>query len=134
MLSCDKCDYQISSNKVMILHTRIFHDIMEKLKQKKKLTKLKNIAPDGIKHSCKQCNEDFKCKGSLVKHCRAVHEGVKYPCRQCNKEFTKGHYMKESNTLEDNAIIKQLQRDILFSTKGQCMKESNIHAHSVENS
>ena len=41
---------------------------------------------------------------------------------------TKGQYMKESDTLAGNAIIKQQQRDILLNTKGQCMKESCILA------
>ena len=41
---------------------------------------------------------------------------------------TKGQYMKESNTLADNANIKQNQKDILFGTKRQCMKESDTLA------
>ena len=34
--------------------------------------------------------------------------------------------MKESNTLADNATIKQLKREILLCAKEQYMKESNI--------
>ena len=41
--------------------------------------------------------------------------------------------MKESNTLADNATIKQLQREILLDTKEQYMKESNILVYSAEN-
>ena len=33
--------------------------------------------------------------------------------------------MKESNTLADNVAIRQLQREILLSIKGLCMKVSN---------
>ena len=36
--------------------------------------------------------------------------------------------MKESNTFAGNAIIKQIERDILLNTKRQYMKESNTHA------
>ena len=46
---------------------------------------------------------------------------------------TKGQYMKESNTLAGNAIIKQLQRKVLPNTKGQYIKESNTLAGNVEN-
>ena len=41
---------------------------------------------------------------------------------------TKRQYMKESNTLVDNAAINLLQRDILLNTKRQYMKESNTLA------
>ena len=37
----------------------------------------------------------------------------------------KGQYMKESNTLVDNAAIKLLQREVLLNKKGQCIKKSN---------
>ena len=33
--------------------------------------------------------------------------------------------MKESNTLANNVVIRQLQRGVLLSIKGLCMKESN---------
>ena len=46
---------------------------------------------------------------------------------------TKGQYMKESNTLAGNAIIKELQRQVLLNTKEQYMKESNTLAVNVEN-
>ena len=36
---------------------------------------------------------------------------------------TKGQYMKELVTLADNVNTKQVQRDILFNTKGLFMKE-----------
>ena len=36
--------------------------------------------------------------------------------------------MKESNTLADNATIKQLQKTVFLNTKGQLMKESNTLA------
>ena len=39
--------------------------------------------------------------------------------------------MKESNTLEDNVVIRQLSRDIFLSIKGLCMKESNTLADLV---
>ena len=38
---------------------------------------------------------------------------------------TKGLYMKEINTLEGNATIKEQQKKIFFDAKGQYMKESN---------
>ena len=34
-------------------------------------------------------------------------------------------YMKESNTLVDNATIKKHLKEILLNTNGQYMKESN---------
>ena len=37
----------------------------------------------------------------------------------------KGLCMKESNTLADNVVISLLQREILQSIKELCMKESN---------
>ena len=39
--------------------------------------------------------------------------------------------MKESNTLADNVVIRQLQREVLLSIKGLCMKESNTLADNV---
>ena len=36
--------------------------------------------------------------------------------------------MKDSNTLADNATIKQLQKTVLLNTKGQYMDESNTLA------
>ena len=48
--------------------------------------------------------------------------------KQHQKEIllnTKGQYMKESSTLAANATIKQHQKDILLDTKGQYMKESS---------
>ena len=44
----------------------------------------------------------------------------------------KGLCMKESNTLLENVVISQLQKDILLNMKGVCMKESNIFADNVE--
>ena len=41
--------------------------------------------------------------------------------------------MKESNTLADNATIKQLQREALLNTKEQYMKESNILVGNAAN-
>ena len=41
--------------------------------------------------------------------------------------------MKESNTLAGNAIIKQLQREVLLNTKGQYMMESNTLVGNVAN-
>ena len=38
---------------------------------------------------------------------------------------TKGQYMKESNILAGNATIKQHRKEILPDIKGQYMKESN---------
>ena len=46
----------------------------------------------------------------------------------------KGQFMKESNTLADNVVIKQLQMVILLSIKEQFMKESNTLADNVANS
>ena len=46
---------------------------------------------------------------------------------------TKGQYMKESNILVGNAIIKQLQREVLLNTKGQYMKLSNPLVSSAGN-
>ena len=46
---------------------------------------------------------------------------------------TKGHYMKESNTLVANVTINQVEREILPNTKEQYMKESNIPAGNVAN-
>ena len=37
-------------------------------------------------------------------------------------------YVMESDTLADNATIKQLQSQILQATKEQYIKESNTHA------
>ena len=39
----------------------------------------------------------------------------------------KGQYMKESNTLAGNAIIKQQQKEILLNTKEKYMKELDSH-------
>ena len=44
---------------------------------------------------------------------------------------TKGQYMKESNTLADNASNISLGRKILINTKGQYMKESNTLAENA---
>ena len=41
---------------------------------------------------------------------------------------TKGQHVKESNTLADNAPTKQVPREILLDMKGQYMKESNTQA------
>ena len=41
---------------------------------------------------------------------------------------TKELYMKESYSFAGNAIIKQLQGEVLLNTKGQYMKKSNILA------
>ena len=41
---------------------------------------------------------------------------------------TKRQYMKKSNTLAANAIIKQPERIVLLDTKGLYMKESNTLA------
>ena len=37
----------------------------------------------------------------------------------------KGLCMKDSKTLADNVVIRQLQREVLLSIKGLYMKESN---------
>ena len=41
----------------------------------------------------------------------------------------KGFYMKESNSISSSATFIQHQWYILFNTKGQCMKGSNIPAN-----
>ena len=41
--------------------------------------------------------------------------------------------MKESNILVGNAIIKQQQKEVLLSTKGQYMKELDTNAGIVIN-
>ena len=48
-------------------------------------------------------------------------------------KHTKGRYMKESNTLADNATIKRLKREVLLNTEGQYMKESNTLANIATN-
>ena len=47
--------------------------------------------------------------------------------------ITKELYMKESNILAVNAIIRQVQRQVLFNTNVQNMKESNILACNAAN-
>ena len=42
-------------------------------------------------------------------------------------------YMKESNSLADNAIIKQHQKEVLLNTKGQYIKKSNTLACNAGN-
>ena len=68
---------------------------------------------------CDQCK-----KRSLTKHKKIVHEWVKYHARNViTKELqwdillnTKGHYMKELNTLVSNATIKQQQKEVSLNT------------------
>ena len=90
MFTCDKCDYQISSNKIMKIHTRTFHNRDEthncsicgyQSLKKESLTRHKKIVHDGVKvkYPCKQCGQEFTQKGNLARHQMAAHEGVKYP-------------------------------------------------------
>ena len=46
---------------------------------------------------------------------------------------TKGHCMKVSNILAENATIKEPQRQICLDIEGEYTKESNILAGIVEN-
>ena len=78
----------------------------------------KKSVHNGVKYLCRQCNYQATSKCNLAEYkIVLVYDGVKYHYRKCNYEaITKGslvrQYMKESNTLEDNATIKQLQRGI----------------------
>ena len=56
--------------------------------------------------------------------------------KQLQKEIllsTKGQYIRESNILAINATIKQLEREVLQDTKGQFMKDSKFITDIVTN-
>ena len=46
--------------------------------------------------------------------------------------FLIGKSIMESNTLAANVIIKQLLKKVWLNTRGEYMKESNIHADNAE--
>ena len=105
----------------MDIHTRTFHKKDSEhscnicgyqVSQKKKIARHKVIVHEGVKYPCSQCNHKATTTEALPQHKRAVHEGT-----SCLLN-TKGQYMKESNTLAVNAIIKLLQREVLLDTQG----------------
>ena len=87
MFSCDHCEYQITSSKIMDIHTRTFHFGDKKyncdlcgyqVSHKNSLARHKKIVHEGVKFPCGQCNNQAISKGYLAQHKRVVHEGVKY--------------------------------------------------------
>ena len=46
------------------------------------------MTSEGVKHVCKQCDQQFSGRGSLYKHIKSKHEGVKYACTQCDYQGT----------------------------------------------
>ena len=63
-------------------------------------------------------------------HNRTFHDEKK----QHQKEIllnTKGQHMKESNIHVGNATMKQQQKEVLLNIKGQHMKELDSHAGIV---
>ena len=50
------------------------------------------MTSEGVKHVCKQCDQQFSGRGSLYNHIKSKHEGVKFPCTQCDYQATQqGH-------------------------------------------
>ena len=47
-----------------------------------------------------QCNYHATIKESLDKHKKAVHEGVKYSCRQCENPTTNMNNLAEQKMIE----------------------------------
>ena len=106
MLSCDHCEYLVSSSKIMDIHNRTFHGKVKK-------------------YNCDLCGHQVSHKCSLARHKKIVHEGVKFPCnatiKQHQKEvllITKGQYMKESNFLAEIAASNLLLGQVSQYTKG----------------
>ena len=71
MFSCDYCNYQIASNKIMEMHKGYFHK-------------------EDTKYRCDICDYQESNKKSMQSHKKRVHTRVKYSCIQCNHQtFTK---------------------------------------------
>ena len=98
-----------------------------------------------MKHTTDQrnifCFDQFQYEASFnylwysgFKESLAQHKGVIYICGQCGyKSTSKGHLAKHKgqcmhgfNTLADNVTIRQHQRVILLSIKGQCIWMSQV--------
>ena len=127
MFTCDHCEFQVASSKIMDIHSRNFDNKPNKYScdicsrqesNKNSLARHKKIVNDGVKFLCRKCNHQATTKWNLAQHKRAVHDGVIYPCnnatiKQHQKEIfldTKWQYMMESNTLVGNASIKVNQK------------------------
>ena len=65
---------------------------------------------------------------NLIQHRRAVHEYFRFPRKPFQREILlnkKDLYMSQSNTFVGNAIINQIETEILLNTKKQM--KSNTH-------
>jgi len=109
--SCDYCEYQVASNKIMDINNRTFHNKSveyicgQQVSQKKTLARHKaneKEIHEGVKYACRHCDHQATTKGSLARHKRAVHEGVKYSCMQCNHQATtKGNLAQHKREIHE---------------------------------
>ena len=91
-----------------------------------------------VKYLFGQCDKEFCQREYFAEH-QSAHAAVSTSAhnptiKQLQKKIllsTKGQYMKESNTIADNAAIHLLQKEILRDTKWQYMMESNTLADNV---
>ena len=114
MVSCDKCQHEVSSKAILeILQDSLHKDKKNHCNQcgiqvlRKDDSDLQQVH-EGVKYTCGQCSYQATSKGNVAQHKSAVHEGVKYPCEQC------GHQASSKSNLARH------KRAVL------CMKESNI--------
>ena len=90
---------------------------------------------EGVKYSCGKCVYQSSSKAYIAQHKSALHEGLKKNILVDNVVIMqiqrgvllsiKGLCMKDSKTLADNVVIRQLQREVSLSIKGLYTKESN---------
>ena len=101
MVSCDKCQHEVSSKAILeILHDSLHKDKKNHCNQcgiqvlRKDDSDLQQVQ-EGVKYPCGQCSYKATSKGHVAQHKRAVHEGVKYPCGICNHQFTSKQYVAQ---------------------------------------
>ena len=55
----------------------------------------KRAEHEGVKYTCRQCDNQATTKGCLTLHKMTLHLGVTYSCRQCDYQATpKGSFAK----------------------------------------
>ena len=69
---------------------------------KEKFWEAKKAVHEGVKYSCRQCENQTTNKNHLAEQKMAVHERVKYPYRQCNYQATwKGSIVQQGRAVHE---------------------------------